>query len=116
MSNADDGGLPPEIQKALRAQARKHLTIATDHATQFGSNVRKDLTAIGVPMGSVLAVLAAVTCDLLAEALVYLDHSGTQSLDSAIPMFTQRLSEGINLAQDKVGKIEIAKRFPPSSN
>ena len=104
------------IEKALQAAAHKHVTIATDLATAFASNVRKDLTAIGVPVSDVLMVLAVVTSDLLAEALVYLDHSGAQSLDSSIPMMTARLSESINRVQDKVGAIEIAKRFPPSSN
>jgi hypothetical protein len=90
------------------------MTIAAGHAAKFASKINQAFPK--EDMSTVLTILASVTCDLLAEAMVLLDHNGLHSLEKSILMFTGRLSHMISAKQEEIGGITIAKRFPPSAN
>lgn len=108
--------MPPEVLKQMQQEARIRLAKAQTFAKAFAERCKKEFGHLGT--SDFLAILAATTCDLLAEALVLMDQHDVQSLDKSIPLFTQRIVLAIQARQDEADakKIVVARNHPPSRN
>lgn len=108
--------LPPEVLKQMQQEAMIRMASAKTLAKAFVKRMEKEFLPHGA--SDFLSILAAATCDILAEALVTLDELKLHRIDKSVPLFTARLRREIEAQFEKAqdDKILIARNQPPSSN